>query len=320
MNQMKTNKKNFFFLFESIFVPLNNNPSNKQMKSHNNNIQGFDQVWKEVWEICQRKLAFDAKNHDNNSFYEMESRFGKRKLTNANDRSSKFHPGVDEQFFFAIDQMLQKGEWEVTHKWTSIIDYYHKPHQVSTSQLSQYDSLRISNIEGNQQEHIAKKTIDRTEFTNIGDLTHGYDIKISLSQEIHVSPMDLKTTDCPSLVRIKHRKSYFLKEKVHKDLDMWLRFRYDLTCVWEDETKPKAETKLMKEEGTVYEIEIEFEGIEPKSMICCDKWIVDYATHSFISKLSDLISNNSSFKSFNSKLNHSSPQPSSLSTPTNEAQ
>lgn len=259
-----------------------------------NGVSGFDEVFPQTLDICFRKLSFDSKMESekrDGCFYEMEARFGKRQMNGSN---SRFYPGVDAQFFFAVEQMLSQGEWDIVHKWTSIVDYFHKPHQVTTNQLSQYDSLRISNIDGNKQKHVAKKTIERSEFVNIGDSNGGFDLKISLAQEIDVYPNDLIITDRPSLVRIKHRKSYFLRERISKDKDIWLRFRYDLTCVWEDESKPKAEDKLMREVDTIYEIELEFEGLEPATL--ADKKIAEYATFSFLSKLSDLVSMNSSFK------------------------
>lgn len=263
--------------------------------------KGFEKIYDAVFDICNRKIMMLDSKQDSNSksVFEMEVRFG-RLTKNTHSPYFKFVPGVDPQIFFAIEAMLLRGNWEIVHKWTHISDYFHKPHQVVTQSVSQYDALRISNIDGNVQQHIAKKMLEKVDFQN--DDCYGYDIRIALAQEIEIPPDNLKIIDLPYLVRVKHRKSFFLIEQIldtslitlDPNQQIILRFRYDLTAVWENQNKTKVEQEQLEDrEPKSYEIEIEFEGVFPPS--AANKSIVEYATKSLLHKIASLASLNSNY-------------------------
>lgn len=260
--------------------------------------QGFETIYSNVYEICNRKLSLDYKQSSqgsNKCEFELEARLGKL-IIDEQTNKTRFVSGVDDQLFFAIETMLLHGEWDMIYKWTNITDFLYQPHNVSITNVSQYDTLRISNIGGNQRDHLVKKTLERNDFKNIGDVTNGYDVRISLSQELKISPDDLSVVKTPFKVRIKHRESFFLVEPLFEGSKTNVRYRYDLTLVWNGETKSEAETKQMNEiPPDSYEIEIECEGVNSFSEVDYDKPLVDYLTRSLMFKLSNLVSISSKF-------------------------
>lgn len=255
---------------------------------------GFDAIYPNVFEMCQRKLSLDYKkyaNKDNQDCdFELEARLGKL-VSDIPNGKTRFVSGVDDQLFFAIETLLLHGNWDMIYKWTNISDFLYHPHHVNVTNVSQYDTLRVTNIGGNQQEHLVKKTLERKDFKNIGDELQSYDIRISLAQELKIQPENFSVVRTPFKVRIKHRQSFFLVEPLYEGSNTNIRYRYDLTVVWDGETKSQAETKQMNEEPpNAYEVEIECEGVNSFENVDYDKPLTDYITRSLLHKLSNLVS------------------------------
>lgn len=260
---------------------------------------GFESIYSNVFEMCQRKLSLDYKkssNDDNRECeFELEARLGKLVYDVPNGKP-RFVSGIDDQLFFAIETLLLHGKWDMIYKWTNISDFLYHPHHVNISNVSQYDTLRVTNIGGNQQEHLVKKTLERNDFKNVGDESSSYDIRMSLAQELKIQPESLSVVKTPFKVRIKHRQSFFLVEPLFEGSKTNIRYRYDLTVVWDGDTKSQAETKQMNEElPNAYEIEIECEGVNSFDDVEYDKPLVDYITRSLLHKLSNLVSVGSKF-------------------------
>lgn len=261
--------------------------------------KGFESIYSSVFDICQRKLSLDykksANDEGNNCEFELEARLGKL-VSDQHTGKQKFVSGVDDQLFFAIETLLLHGKWDMIYKWTNISDFLYHPHHVNVANISQYDTLRVTNIGGNQQEHLVKKTLERNDFKNIGDEISSYDIRISLAQELKIQPESLSVVKTPFKVRIKHRQSFFLVEPLYEGSKTNIRYRYDLTVVWEGDTKSQAETKQMNEEPpNSYEVEIECEGVNSFEEVEYDKPLIDYVTRSLLHKLSNLVSISSQF-------------------------
>ena len=269
---------------------------------------GFEQVYEHIRELVDSKLSnFDQNNQSRSQFCELELRLGKIEA-NAN-KKNRFSPGVDAQLFFAVEAMLLRGNWNVIHKWTHVTDSFHKPDEVlhkpeeatmnEVGKSNKYDSLRISNIDGCLQKHVLKKTLKQITMKNVGDEVNSFDLRISLALENEVTPDQLKIISKPFMVRIKHRKSFFLVEDVYfKSQKFSLFFRYDLTLIWEGDEIPETERKQLEDrEPSSYEIEVELDHITPKEQISSQ--VVDYVTESFVKKISDLVSVKSCFISVN---------------------
>ena len=231
--------------------------------------------------------------------YELEARFGQW-------CGQYFKSGVSKMFIEKILTMFSTfSGWSKITDWEETHDYYYTlKKNVENSVVRTTTFFRFDPLSGKKtitMEHIRKITKKKinlrfmdsyhaaeTSGPEIQNLTFGngkYDLRVCLNYEENLDHTQITEFINPSSVRIKSRKSFYCKsDNFPHDEPVW---KFDVTRSWLGNTKSEAEMK--QKEGDLTNYEVELECLNPRLLMCAEKYDSFYVMCSMLLKMRDFI-------------------------------
>lgn len=212
--------------------------------------------------------------------FELEARLGMYEPS-----TGRFVPGVSRAFFEQTLRLFEQFQaWHEVTDWVECVDYYYEipgggsgsGYPTRTARTSVFVSSGGGNI---TQTHICKQPHGTLTFQTESRSRKLYDIRTALNFEEVLVESTLPTRIEPNMVRIKSRKS-FLYGRNRDSEPLW---SYDMSKVWCAGTKSRAEEDQLKDQNTVYDIELEL--LNPEKYMQVTKQDEMFAASSLLLKM-----------------------------------